>query len=151
HPFPAYLQDTKTAIRFLRAHAEEFGIDAERVAIWGTSSGGNTALLTGLTQGQPSYITDEHSGYSDEVKCVVDCFGPTDMLTLFGVVKAAQDPGLLDIFHSLMGGEENPEVLRAMSPAYQIEVGRSYPPFLLLHGDADELVPYDQTVKMYEA
>ena len=49
HVFPAYLQDVKTAIRYLRAHADEYGIDPKRVCIWGTSSGGNTAMLVGLT------------------------------------------------------------------------------------------------------
>ena len=47
YAFPAFLQDVKTAIRFLRAHAAEYCIDKERVGIWGTSSGGNAALLVG--------------------------------------------------------------------------------------------------------
>lgn len=151
HPFPAYLQDVKTAIRFLRKHADEYGIDPERVGLWGTSSGGNTALLVALTQGRPEYITEEHAGYSDAVRCVVDCFGPKDMLQLYGMVKAAQDPGLTDIFNALMGGEENQTILKAMSPLYQIESGQAYPPFLLLHGNADMLVPYEQSVSMFKA
>lgn len=151
HPYPAYLQDVKTAIRFLRRHAEEYGIDADRVGIWGTSSGGNTALMVGLTQGDPAFLTTEHEGFSDEVNCVVDCFGPTDMTVLYELVKTEQDPGLLDIFSGLMGGKEDLTMLKAMSPLYRIPRDRACPPFLLLHGDADELVPYDQSLRMYEA
>jgi acetyl esterase/lipase len=151
HPFPAYLQDVKTAIRFLRKNAEEYGIDAERIGIWGTSSGGNTALLVGLTAGDPAYLTGEHEGVSDEVKCVVDCFGPTDMTVAERRVKDVQDPRLLEIFYALMGGKEDREVLKAMSPLHRIQKGRAYPPFLIVQGDADTLVPYEQSLGMYEA
>lgn len=151
HPFPAYLQDVKTAIRFLRRHAEEYGVDADRIGIWGTSSGGNTALLVGLTQGDPAFLTEEHAGFSDGVRCVVDCFGPTDMPVLYGLAQEAQEAGLLDIFRHLMGGREDLDVLKAMSPLHRIPRGGNLPPFLLLHGDADALVPYDQSLRMYEA
>ena len=53
HAFPAFLQDVKTAIRYLRAHAAEYQIDPDRVGIWGTSSGANAALLTALTPNDP--------------------------------------------------------------------------------------------------
>ncbi|MCB8600020.1 alpha/beta hydrolase, partial [Blautia sp. DFI.9.9] len=55
HAFPAFLQDVKTAIRYLRAHAAEYQIDPDRVGIWGTSSGANAALLTALTPNDPRY------------------------------------------------------------------------------------------------
>lgn len=158
NPFPAYLQDVKTAIRFLRKNADEYGIDVNRIGIWGTSSGGNTSLLVGLTQGKTEYITTEHAGYTDEVTCVVDCFGPTDLRILYERVKAEhsenpEDHGLLDIFRGLMGGEENEtglKLLDKMSPANHIVAGQLYPPFLLIHGDADELVPYNHSENMYK-
>lgn len=152
NPFPAYLQDVKTAIRFLRKHADEYGIDTNRIGIWGTSSGGNTALLVGLTQGKSEYITTEHPGYSDTVKCVVDCFGPTKMRELYNQNVRSEDQGLIDIFHGLMGskGDENGLMqLDKMSPMYHVEDGKQYPPFLLIHGDADNLVPYEHSMDMY--
>ncbi len=151
NPFPAYLQDVKTAIRFLRKHADEYGIDTNRIGIWGTSSGGNTALLVGLTQGKPEYITTEHPGYSDTVKCVVDCFGPTDLRKLYEKVKS-DGQGITDIFEGLMGGNEDDNglmLLDKMNPMNHIEDGKQYPPFLLIHGDADESVPYEHSEKMY--
>lgn len=151
HPFPAYLQDVKTAIRFLRKSAGEFGIDPGRVGIWGTSSGGCAALLVGLTAGDPEYDTGEHADYSDEVKCVVDCFGPTELTSLYETVKQTGAQEFIDIFLGLMGGTENPDLLRASSPIHRVLPGKAYPPFLLIHGDADTLVPYEQSLRMYEA
>ena len=78
HPFPAFLQDVKAAIRFLRAHAAEYAIDKERVAVWGTSSGGNAALLTAMTGDWDCYRTEDWPEESDRVQAVLDCFGPTD-------------------------------------------------------------------------
>ena len=77
HPFPAFLQDVKCAIRFLRAHADQYGVDPQRIGIYGTSSGGNTALLVAMTGDDPRYKTEEYQEYSDSVCCMVECFGPT--------------------------------------------------------------------------
>lgn len=154
NPFPAYLQDVKTAIRFLRKNADEYGIDTKRVGIWGTSSGGNTALLVGLTQDESKYETQEHLGVTDAVKCVVDCFGPTDMNILMGSEELITEEGFMDIFKGLTGGakpEDCQKILKEMSPVNQIRKGVKYPPFLLIHGNADPIVPYEQSVKMYQA
>lgn len=149
HPFPAYLQDTKTAIRFLRANDERFDIDPERVAFFGTSSGGNTALLVGLTGDDPRYKTAEYAEYSDAVKTVIACFAPTDIpaMVMDQFEMMAQHPA----FQGLVGTQDAQQVARAMSPILEIKEGKSYPPFLLAHGDADELVNYDQSEKMFEA
>lgn len=150
HPFPAYLQDVKCAIRYLRKHAEEYNIDPQRVVIWGTSSGGNTALLVGLTGDDPRYETPEHAGYSDTVNAVVSCFGPTDMLEMGNHMIHAPEAvkGLKAFFGTAEDGKWQ-EVAREMSPYYQAEAGKTYPPFLLLHGNADKVVDYEQMVKMY--
>lgn len=79
HPFPAFLTDVKCAIKYLKANSEEFGVDPERIGIWGTSSGGHTALMAGMTGDTGIYRTPEFKGISSEVKCVVDFFGPTDI------------------------------------------------------------------------
>jgi acetyl esterase/lipase len=148
HPFPAYLQDVKTAIRFLRAHAEQYAIDPERVCIFGTSSGGNTALLVALTGDDPAFKTDEYAGESDRVQLMVECFGPTDLAAM--VPADAQDESFAEIFRGLAGDRPLPEVLHAMSPVNRVAAGGKYPPMLLIHGDADELVPYDQMTRMYK-
>ena len=80
YPFPAFLEDVKTAIRYLRWRAVKFAIDPDRVAIWGTSSGANAAMLVGLTGDDPRYAGHLYRTESDRVNAVVSCFAPMDVL-----------------------------------------------------------------------
>lgn len=149
---PAFLEDVKTAIRFLRANAETYKIDADHIGIWGTSSGGNTALLVGLTGDDPVYQTDEYTGFSDKVKTVVECFGPADVPALFEVLKGRADQNSDD--HALLDGllgedpAEQQTRMQLINPAKMVVKGKDYPPFLLIHGDKDPLVPYSQSEEM---
>lgn len=151
---PAFLQDVKTAIRYLRAHASEYGIDKERVCAWGTSSGGNTALLLALTGDDPSYDTDEWRGESTKVQAVVDCFGPTDLVRMMDVqYKDRTTPGDEALFKALAGGVDADscrEPVRAISPYHLLKPDMSLPPMLMLHGDADDIVLYEDSAAMYE-
>ena len=154
HAFPAFLQDVKCAIRYLRAHAEQYGIDSERVAIWGTSSGGNAALLVGLTGDEPEYKTEEYAEYTDEVCAVVECFGPTDLIAMSGMMED-DEPAVSDInyiMNGLCGGDTDtlPEVMMKMSPVNYVVKEKDVPPFLLLHGDSDTIVPYAQMTALFE-
>lgn len=154
HAFPAFLQDAKCAIRYLRANADKYGIDSERVAIWGTSSGGNNALLVGLTGDVPEFKTEEYAEYSDKVCAVVECFGPTD-LPAMSSMPDDEEPAISDIqyiMNGLCGGdmEKLPEVMMAMSPINYVEKGKDVPPFLLIHGDNDPIVPYEQMTSLFE-
>ena len=150
HPFPAFLQDVKTGIRFLRKHAKDYQIDPDRVAIWGTSSGGNTALLVGLTGDDLSYKTDEYAEYSDAVKTVVECFGPTDLTWPINNIKSLQE-GMRQIFEGLRGQdtEENVIKLQDINPVNHVILGKDYPPFFILQGNKDDLVDYSQSELMY--
>lgn len=160
HPFPAFLQDVKSAIRFLRAHAAEHAIDPHRVAAWGTSSGGNTALLLGLTGDDPRYVSEVCPEQSDAVKAVVDVFGPTDMMSLFvtrhgNPADIQLDPGAEAYYNRIIGASwrsaEGRAAADAMSPLQLLRPGMSLPPMQLLYGDADPVVPYDQGERMYAA
>ncbi len=154
NPFPAFLQDVKCAIRFLRKYADQYGIDENRVAIWGTSSGGNAALLVGLTGDEEAYKTNEYKEYSDKVNVVVECFGPTDLQAMSGMAEEDDYaiPEIQYILNGLCGGDmaRFPEVAYKMSPVNHVEKGKDVPPFLLLHGDADDIVPFDQMTMLYE-
>jgi len=149
---PAFLVDVKTAIRFLRAHAGDYGIDPGRVAVWGTSSGGNTALLVGLTAGDPRFETEEYAGESDAVKCVVDCFGPADLEAMADEDYAGMQDDPDTIFAKLCGfplNEAARERMRLISPMRHVSPGRALPPFLLLHGTGDSVVNYRQSERLY--
>ncbi len=159
HPFPAFLQDVKSAIRYLRAHAEEHQIDPTRVTAWGTSSGGNTALLLGLTGDDPRYKSAVHPEQSDAVNVVVDVFGPTDMMSLFvsrhGDYENVQlEPGHEAYYNRILGFPWNTPDGRAaadaMSPLQILREGMALPPMLLLYGDADPVVPFDQGERMFD-
>lgn len=149
HPYPAFLLDVKSAIRYLRAHAAEYAIDPDHVVIWGTSSGGNTALLVGLTANDPAYESDEFQGISDAVNAVISCFTPTDVVNLLGVQW--RNVGDETFLEAALGPDREgwDAKLREASPVHWVQPGKTYPPFLLLHGTADEVVPYEQMLTMY--
>ena len=157
---PAFLQDVKSSIRFLRAHADEYSIDPERVAIWGTSSGGNTALLVGVTGGMPELDAGDNLDQSSEVKAVVDCFGPTDLVKMATKQYVDKNGEPVregqNIFEALAGHALSAhdlaglEPLRRISPISYVEPGKNFPSFFILHGDADPVVLYEDSVAMYE-
>jgi len=151
-PAPAFLKDVKAAVRFLKAHAEEYDIDKSRVCAWGTSSGGNTALLLGVTGDDPAFETDEWAGESTKVQAVVDCFGPADMKLLVESYEGTMPLDDTNILFTL--GGRDPEKwldnLKSVSPAEYVKLERELPPFLILHGDADAIVPFKDSEAMYD-
>lgn len=149
NPFPAYLQDCKTALRFLRAHAEDYGIDSDRVCVWGTSSGGNTALLMAVTADEAQFETAEWAGFSDRAQAVIDCFGPSDIPGFIDL----KNPAVLkdELFAGLTGDRDPMQVGIDMSPIRRVKKGESYPPMLLIHGDSDPMVPFEQSRMMADA
>lgn len=149
YPAPAYLLDAKTAVRFLRANAAEYHVDPEHIGAWGTSSGGNTVLLLGLTGDDPMYQTKEYAGYSDHVDVVADCFGPTDLTSYTSQLLNDYEEGMGE---NLFGGpvEEHMDLAKALSPIYLLEEGKKYPPFLIAHGDVDPVVPFEDSLKFIQ-
>lgn len=152
--FPAQIQDTRTAIRYVKAHAEELGVDPDRIAVMGDSSGGHTALMAGLAYGE-DFDTPEYSDYTADVGCIIDFYGPTDMSMIFPTEgKTGEIPP--DIRKELLLFEkaETYEALREQAalanPLAYITPDRDIPPMLILHGDEDPVVPFNQSVILYE-
>ena len=150
HPFPAFLLDVKCAIRFLRFHAADYAIDPDRIAAFGTSSGGNTVCLLGLTGDDPQLKTAEYADQSDAVCGVAACFAPTDLPALFDYLKNA--PNIQAAMAGYFGPDPSrwQEVMERYSPVYRVERSKEYPPFLLLHGTGDPVVPYQQMEALYK-
>lgn len=148
HPAPAFLKDVKTAIRFLRTNADQYHIDPERVYAFGTSSGGNTSLLLGLTGDMAEFRTEEYPDASDHVDAVIDCFGPTQLSDYL----EAPDPEFRkfaeETFTLFCGGVLDLELLAKMSPISYVQEGKSYIPFLIAHGNADPVVDFSHSAKM---
>ncbi len=151
HKAPAFLEDVKTAIRFLRKNSAQYHIDSDRIGIWGTSSGGNTALLVGLTGNDPVYRTDEYADYSDAVKMVVECFGPANLLSMKQPGNLSEEDASFVL--NLFGKDPEEQMKRAslMNPIEKIIPGKKYPPFMILHGDKDDIVPYSQSEEIAKA
>ena len=145
HPFPAFLQDVKCAVRYLRANAEKYGIDEEKIAIFGTSSGGNASLLAGMTGDDPRYKTAEYAGFSDGVQAVAECFGPTCMEKMDIINRAGREMAM-----QMCGERDMMEVMKEMSPCCILDEKKDYPPMLLLYGDADPIVPYEQGEEFHQ-
>ena len=142
--FPAALQDVKTAIRWLRDHASDYGGDPTRLAVWGMSAGGQLAAMAGTSCGVPRFEPDANVGFnapSDCVEAVIDWFGPMDLEGL-GDGEVAQ----------YLGCEPAncpPVVARLASPLTFIS--ETTPPFLIQQGSADTVVVPEQSQKLYEA
>jgi acetyl esterase/lipase len=161
--FPAQVHDVKAAIRWLRAHAGVHGLDPDRFAIMGDSSGGWTAAMAGLARDRLEGFVGETSG-SSRVQAVVDLYGPTDFLQM----DAQMLPGACATFNELMGLDDchddpgspesrlmgfpiqsRPHEVGAANPC--THVSTDAPPFFLAHGQLDALVPHGQSELLFGA
>jgi acetyl esterase/lipase len=144
-PFPAQLQDARAAIRFLKANATKYGLDPSRVGVWGGSAGGHLAALAALSCGVTSLDPAPAAPGSECVQAAVTWYGVFD----FAPMLARQAPG-----NAALNPAENallrctpatctPEAVRAVSPASYIDA--KDPPFLLIHGEKDAVVPVAQS------
>ncbi|HEY4262269.1 MAG TPA: alpha/beta hydrolase [Schlesneria sp.] len=139
--WPAQIHDCKAAIRWIRVNARKYNLDGDHIGVIGPSAGAHLASLLGTT-GDVAALEGklgEHLLYSSRVSCVVDLFGPTNLLTLGGNHDRANSPE-----SRLIGGplQERRELAQQASP--MTHVTRNDPPFLIIHGTKDPNVPFDQ-------
>jgi acetyl esterase/lipase len=145
--FPAQLEDCKAAVRWLRAHAEKFGIDPSRIGVWGPSAGGYLATLLGVTGETHEFDVGENLNCSSRVQAVCDFFGPTDFLQMDAHRLPDGDihnaPGSPE--SKLVGGpiQDNPDKVKRANPITYVT--KNAPPFLIVHGTGDRLVPFNQS------
>lgn len=139
-PYPAAVCDVKQAIRFLKAHSGEFGIDKEHIAVMGESAGGYLAAMAGVND--PAYDTGDWLGESSAVQAVIDYYGVADL-------KVTGNDPACDRQIAEFAGSSDPAALEQASPVYR--VGPDAPPFLIFHGDSDQLVPISESEALYEA
>jgi len=159
--FPAQIQDIKAAVRFIRANGHNFQIDPSFIGITGYSSGGHLSAMMG-TSGFIRLMTinsktaqiegqvGNYTAYSSSVNAVVDWFGPTDFQSMdsCGSTMVHDAP---DSPESILIGapiQDNDDLCALANPISYIDPDD--PPFLILHGDADPLVPYCQSEMLYQ-
>lgn len=146
--WPSQIHDCKAAIRWLKAHAKEYQLDPGRIAVWGTSAGGHLVAMLGVSDGVKELEGEigAHLDQTGKVSCVVDFFGPTEMLRM-GSEPGGERHNAPDSPESkLIGGPvlENPDKAKSASPIEHVTAGDA--PHLIVHGSKDPTVPYSQSV-----
>lgn len=144
--FPDQIVDCKTAVRFIRANAEKFYIDPDRIAVMGRSAGGY--LSSFLAMNTDEYLGTEYPGYSSKVQACIDMFGPVDLGGILEADKA--NPRNKDVMEgvvgSFLGGDSATLARRAREASVTWRVNTGLCPMLIAHGDADQVVPCSQSV-----
>jgi acetyl esterase/lipase len=159
--FPALLEDAKAAVRWMRAHASEFGVDADRIGLLGDSAGGYVVQMAGATNGEKNWDVGDFKEVSSDVQAVVSIYGISDLTTIGEGIgnenvhaSAAVTEALLlngPAFKDFAGASVNadPQKAKAASPIGHVD--GTEPPFLLMHGSGDKVVSPLQSKKMFEA
>lgn len=151
--FPAQIEDVKKAIRFLRAHADEYGIDPDRVAVGGESAGGNLASMVGVTNDIAAFDVGEYPEQSSHVSAVVNFYGPAVLVKEPG--KRSMDgiplPDTAGYSRTtqLLGFDPEAEPERAAKTAAQYYINENTVPFFLAHGTGDTLVDISGSDEFY--
>jgi acetyl esterase/lipase len=138
--WPAAVEDAKCAVRFLRAHARELGIDPGRIGAWGSSAGGDLVSLLGVVGRRAGLDQGQYADQSSRVEAVVDMFGAVDATDLHD-----SEPFMRTAVQVALGGSTR--VRRAVSPGSYLGTGANawagaerIPPFLVLQGTDDQAV-----------
>ncbi|WP_071142026.1 alpha/beta hydrolase [Acidaminococcus timonensis] len=161
--FPQPLEDVKASIRYLRAHADQWNIDKDRIGIIGGSAGGYLSAFAGTTSGTKTFDKGENLQESSKVSCAVDLYGLSDL----SQVGMDYSPEVQQLHKSagatealwvngspVFGGKDggvlaDPKATEAANPiAY---IGKNSAPMLLMHGTADKVVSPGQTDLLYQA
>lgn len=144
--FPAQLQDVKAAIRYLRAHAGRYHINAEKIGVMGESAGGYLTCMAALAK-DPVYDVGEYLEYSSEVQAACPWYPPTDFrgFPYESAEQCAASPESLLMGKNVMRNQE--EALAACPVSF---VTKDAPPFLIIHGEEDHTVPFSQGVLIHD-
>ena len=142
--FPAQIQDVTTAIRYLKSNAKAYRLDPARVGVVGFSAGGHLAALVGVAPDVAEFCGPLYPGVSSKVQCVVDFFGPAD-LTLYTETPGIERSFMVPLLGATSG--QHPELYTSASPV--THAGKDSPPFLILHGTTDIVVPIVHSKRLH--
>ena len=151
------VEDVKAAIRYLRANAGQYGIDASTVAVWGESAGGYLAAMVGVTNDNSSFVAGTNLNQSSDVQGVIDDFGASDISKIAADFDAVTQ-------HAIYTNEGIINYIGRMSDANTLDRGiaatvanpikyihANAPPFLIFHGNHDRMVSPSQTLLLNDA
>ena len=151
--WPAQIHDCKAAIRWLKGNAKEYGFDATRMAVWGSSAGGHLVAMLGVSGGVKSLEgkLGEHLDQDSRVSCVVDFCGPTHFLSMGKFPSNIDHDAPNSPESQLLGGavQENKKVANKASPMTYVSADDA--PTLIVHGVEDRTVPFNQAEIFHKA
>lgn len=157
HPWPAQIEDVKCAVRFLRAHADDYGVDPDAIGAIGHSAGAHLALLLGLMNPEDGFEdSGGHAGVSSKVQAVINVCGPTDLRVwrasteAHAEARAATGKDFEDVLMDFVGTtDRDAPVIAQVSPVAYIDADA--PPIITFHGGKDPVVPVEQATLLHEA
>lgn len=161
--FPAPVQDGKAAVRYLREHAAEYGIDPQRIGVLGDSAGGYLAQMLGVTNGEKTFDKGDYLNQSSDVQAVVTLYGLSNLLNIgAGFPENIQDvhrsPASTEAllvngaaFRDFPGAAIGKDEKKALNASPMGHINGKKPPFLIMHGSADTLVSPVQSAQLFKA
>lgn len=142
--WPSQVHDCKAAIRWIRAHAKELNLDADKIAVWGSSAGGHLSSLLG-TSGDVKEVEGDlgpNTGFSSRVQCVVNLCGPEDFTQALMFDKDGRPNAKDDAVMGLLGGSHTEKHAEAVAASPVTYVTQDDPPFITFHGTQDKRVAF---------
>ena len=148
--YPAQIEDSRTAIRWLRAHSTRYRFDSRHFGGMGVSAGGYLVVMLGAANSARFFDTGENLGESSALQAACDFFGPTDLLQLYETADEHQTPQAEEVA-KFFGGDPRmrKDQVRAANPITYLD--GEVPPFLLIHGTNDTVVAPDHSRLFYRA
>ena len=143
------LVDVKSAIRYLRKHAGEYGIDPSRIAVWGESAGGYLVAMAGVTGGETQFDVGDDPRVDSRVQAVVDKFGSADATRIADDFDPATKAAFASPANPIFRYISPAEAPTAANPVSHVDP--KDPPFLLFHGSQDTLISPSQTLALHQA
>ena len=140
--WPAQIVDVKCAVRYLRANAQHYGIDPSKIGAWGGSAGGHLVSMLGTAGPDAGFDMGQYSQLSSSVQAVVDMFGPADL------TAGGWGPYAASVVEQVFGvkpGQDSSALAHASPVTY---IQSNDPPFLILHGAKDAVVPLSQSQEL---
>ncbi|MGB3507717.1 MAG: alpha/beta hydrolase [Microcoleaceae cyanobacterium] len=162
--FPAQIHDVKTAVRWLRKNAEKYNLDPNKFGAWGPSAGGHLSALLGTSTGVKKLEgTNNNQEISSAVQAVCVWYPPTDFTQVSPAFEEAITAEVEEKYknkkwyiyteatHKLLGGpvSQKLELSALANPITHIDP--QDPPFLIMHGEKDNIVPISQSVLLADA
>ena len=149
--FPAQIEDAKAAYRYLQKNCDKYFVDTENMVFWGDSSGGHTALVSGIT-GNDYPITEDYQDQEINPRCIIDWYGPTEIYEMSCYPSIGEHDAPDSPEGMLIGGvrvSEHKELAERTNPASYLSKDLATPPILIMHGGSDGLVHFNQSCRLY--